>query len=59
MQEIPGPRPALDDEVFRIFAVLPLRNENNQPGLDNISNGVTESIINALSQITDLRVDVA
>jgi adenylate cyclase len=57
VEEIPGRRAvSKKDEVFSLIAVLPLRNENNQPTLDYICYGVTESIINSLSQITDLKV---
>lgn len=56
VQEITTPRPGLRDEVLNLVAVLPLRNEQNEPDLDYICNGITESIINSLSQITDLKV---
>ncbi len=38
------------------IAVLPIVNENADTGMDYLSDGVTESIINNLSQLQDLRV---
>lgn len=40
----------------RSIAVLPMVNENADEGMDYLSDGVTESIINNLSQLQDLRV---
>jgi serine/threonine-protein kinase len=38
------------------IAVLPLVNANNDPSTDFLSDGITESLINSLSQIPELRV---
>jgi TolB-like protein/Tfp pilus assembly protein PilF len=38
------------------IAVLPLVNANNDPNTDFLSDGITESLINSLSQIPELRV---
>lgn len=38
------------------LAVLPLANDSNDPSMEYFSDGITESIINALSQLPKLRV---
>jgi serine/threonine protein kinase/Flp pilus assembly protein TadD len=38
------------------LAVLPLANGSNDPNTDYLSDGITESIINSLSQLPDLKV---
>lgn len=38
------------------LAILPLANASNDPNMDYLSDGVTESIINTLSQLPQLRV---
>jgi TolB-like protein/Tfp pilus assembly protein PilF len=43
-------------EPIRTLAVLPFVNVNSDPALDYLSDGVTESIINSLSQLSPLRV---
>jgi serine/threonine-protein kinase len=49
---IQGNRTAAIDSI----AVLPLVNANNDPNTDFLSDGITESLINSLSQIPELRV---
>src|SRR6266481_1334701 len=41
---------------YSSLAVLPLTNANENPDLDYLSDGITESIINSLSQRRDLRI---
>ena len=38
------------------IAVLPFANQNNDPDTDYLSDGLTESIINSLTQLSNLRV---
>lgn len=38
------------------IAVLPLRNESDNPEIDYLADGLTESFINSLSRIPDLKV---
>ena len=38
------------------IAVLPFENQNNDPSSDYLSDGITESIINSLSQLPQLKV---
>ncbi|HVS20232.1 MAG TPA: serine/threonine-protein kinase, partial [Pyrinomonadaceae bacterium] len=38
------------------IAVLPFENQNHDPNTDYLSDGVTESIINSLTQLANLRV---
>jgi serine/threonine protein kinase/Tfp pilus assembly protein PilF len=38
------------------IAVLPFENQNNDPGSDYLSDGITESIINSLSQLPNVKV---
>lgn len=42
--------------VFDSIAVMPLRNESNNPEIDYLADGLTESFINSLSRIPDLKV---
>jgi TolB-like protein/Tfp pilus assembly protein PilF len=44
------------DESIHSLAVLPLVNATNDPGVDYLSDGITESLINKLSQFPQLRV---
>src|SRR5262245_30789610 len=41
---------------FNSLAVLPLANESADPNVDYLSDGITESIINRLSRLSQLRV---
>ena len=41
---------------FHLIAVLPLENASRNPELEHLSDGITESIINTLSQRRELRV---
>ncbi|MFN2453327.1 MAG: winged helix-turn-helix domain-containing tetratricopeptide repeat protein [Pyrinomonadaceae bacterium] len=43
-------------EPIKTLAVLPFVNVNSDPALDYLSDGITESIINSLSQLSPLRV---
>ena len=42
--------------VINSLAVLPLANASNDPSVEYLSDGITESIINSLSQLPKLRV---
>lgn len=44
------------DERFQSLAVLPFVNESDDPNLDYISDGITESVINNLSQLPQIKV---
>ena len=56
----PGPRPARTSprrkKAIDSMAVLPMVNANGDPASDYLSDGVTESIIHALSQLPKLQV---
>jgi len=43
-------------EAIKSIAVLPLANASNDPNTEYLSDGITESIINTLSQLPDLKV---
>src|SRR5687768_8656361 len=43
-------------EAINSLAVLPLVNDTNDPSAEYLSDGITESIINTLSQLPQLRV---
>ena len=50
-------RPPLDpQEIIYSLAVLPLVNTLDDPSMDYFSDGVTESIINSLTALSDLQV---
>lgn len=50
-------RHARDSEVaIDSIAVLPFENQNRDPNIDYLSDGVTESIMNNLAQLPNLRV---
>lgn len=44
------------DASIESIAVLPFENQNNDPTTDYFSDGITESIINSLSQLPNLKV---
>ncbi len=44
------------DEVLNSLAVFPLINEKNHQKLNYLCDGITESLINSLSQLPDLKV---
>ncbi|MCI0415929.1 protein kinase [bacterium] len=43
-------------KLITSLAVLPLRNMSGDPEMDYLSDGITESIINSLSHLSDLRM---
>lgn len=45
-----------DNEVFRSLAILPFINESNKSELDYLSDGLTEIIINNLSQLSHAKI---
>lgn len=47
---------ALPEAVINSLAVLPLINATDDPGVEYLSDGITESLINKLSQFPQLRV---
>jgi eukaryotic-like serine/threonine-protein kinase len=49
-------RSASDSDAIRSIAVLPFRNAGTNPETEYLSDGITESTINSLSQLPGLRV---
>jgi len=49
-------RESAEDDVLNSIAVLPLTNGSVNPDAEYLSDGITESIINSLSQLPQLRV---
>ena len=45
-----------DRTVIDSVAVLPFQNASGNPNMDYLSDGVTESVINSLSRLSDLKV---
>lgn len=52
----PAPTPAPTSGPIDSLAVLPLVNAGNDPNAEYLSDGITESIINTLSQLPQLKV---
>ncbi len=48
--------PSTEEESIDSLAVLPLQSDGNDPNVEYLSDGITESIINMLSRIPKLRV---
>jgi DNA-binding winged helix-turn-helix (wHTH) protein/tetratricopeptide (TPR) repeat protein len=53
--ETGGERGVLRDEIINSLAVLPFANMSDNPNLEYLSDGITESIINSLSQLPRLK----
>ena len=53
---LPRKRRSLKSKVIDSLAVLPLANASTEPQMEYLSDGITESIINSLSQLPKLRV---
>jgi TolB-like protein/Tfp pilus assembly protein PilF/predicted Ser/Thr protein kinase len=51
-----GPRLAANGDAIQSIAVLPFTNDSNDPDADYLSDGITESLINSLSQLPRLKV---
>jgi TolB-like protein/Tfp pilus assembly protein PilF len=56
VQEISNHRFKARDSTFSSLAVLPLINENSLQRLNYLCDGITESLINSLSQLSALKV---
>jgi non-specific serine/threonine protein kinase len=53
---VPFSRPSVPNEIPDSVAVLPFKNSGTNPDAEYFSDGITESIINNLSQLRKLRV---
>ena len=49
-------KPLAPQSDFRLLAVLPFMNISGNPDVEHMSDGITENIINSLSQLPELRV---
>lgn len=49
-------QPSTSDAAIDSIAVLPFENQNNDPEMEYRSDGLTESIINSLAQLPNVRV---
>ena len=52
----PSPKSSGRNKAIDSLAILPLENDSTDPNMEYFSDGITESIINALSQLPRLRV---
>jgi TolB-like protein/Tfp pilus assembly protein PilF len=52
----PLPASSIEEESIDSLAVFPLQSDGNDPNVEYLSDGITESIINMLSRIPKLRV---
>ncbi|HEY6118650.1 MAG TPA: winged helix-turn-helix domain-containing protein [Pyrinomonadaceae bacterium] len=48
--------PQQSERAYRFLAILPFANASHDPDMEYLSDGITESIINTLSQLPQLRV---
>ena len=51
-----GPEPAGRERLESVLAVLPFINESEEPQVEQLAQGLSESLINSLSQLPRLRV---
>lgn len=56
VERFAAPSMVLKDEPIDSLAVLPVQGPGNDPNVEYLSEGITESIINTLSRIRQLRV---
>lgn len=56
IRDITRPRAPKSKKSVDSIAVLPLRNDSNEPETEYLSDGITESLINRLSQLPKLKV---
>ena len=56
VERFAAPSMVLKDEPIDSLAVLPMQGPGNDPNVEYLSEGITESIINTLSRIRQLRV---
>jgi TolB-like protein len=49
-------RPKKRSKVIQSLAILPLENASGDPEMEYLSDGITEALINSVSQLPKLRV---